>query len=83
MMLKRDYNIELFMDLACSWFNVSGFPYSHTETNSVDKYTMKFDMGRNLSTFYGKHLENMLMSLGVKYSEVQAINNTVTLKISR
>jgi hypothetical protein len=55
-MLGRQYDLLSFMDAVCSWCDASGFPYRYDndKTNNAYIYTIRFDMGRKFSVFFGK-----------------------------
>jgi hypothetical protein len=85
LMLGRQYGLLSFMDAVCSWCDASGFPYRHDndKTNNADIYTIRFDMGRKWSVFFGKFVQHIGEHFEIKNSEIEVTNNTVIIKFQR
>jgi hypothetical protein len=79
-MLGHQYNLQSFLEVVCSWCEASGFPYRYDETNDADIYTIRFDLGKNWSIFFGKQTQIILDELKIRNAEVKVTNNTVMLK---
>jgi DNA-binding Lrp family transcriptional regulator len=81
-MLGRQYSLLSFMDVVCSWCEASGFPYRHARTKNVDVYTMRFDLGKKWSVFFGKFLRAIGEHFKTKDLELEVTQNTVVFKIT-
>jgi len=80
-MAGRKYKSSDYINGLCRWLDVSGFPYIHDKTDSIDIITIRFDMGEKWSIFFGKVHEILFRDFKVKNSRVEVTGNTVTLSI--
>lgn len=44
LMLGREYTLQSFMDIVCSWCEAAGFPYVRDKVYNVDKYVIRFNI---------------------------------------
>jgi hypothetical protein len=58
-MIRRECTLLTYIDGLCRWLEMSSFPYRHDndKTNNADIYTIRFDMGRKYSVFFGEYIE--------------------------
>lgn len=85
LMLGRQYTLLFFMDAVCAWWDASCFPYRHDndKTNNADIYTIRFNMERKWSVFFGKYIQLIHEYFEEKNSEPEVTNNTVIFKFQR
>lgn len=82
LMLGREYTLQSFMDIVCSWCEGAGFPYVRDKIYNVDKYVIRFDMGPKWAIFFGKFIQRISEQFKDKNLETEIINNTVVFKIT-
>jgi hypothetical protein len=82
-MLGHQYNLQSFLEVVCSWCEASGFPYRYDETNDADIYTIRFDLGKNWSIFFGKFVQVIAEHFEEKNLKLEVTNNTVLFNIQK
>ena len=84
-MIMQECTLLNYIDGLCRWLEMSGFPYRHDndKTNNADIYTIRFDMGRKYSVFFGKFVQHIGEHFEIKNSEIEVTNNTVIFKFQR
>ena len=82
-MLRREHDLSCFIDGLCTWLEVSGFGYRHDNSNNVETYKIRFDLGRKWSIFFGKYLQYAFEDLKVKNVEFEITDNMVMFRIKK
>lgn len=81
LMMKHKYTTEAFVDLIESWIRVSGFPYTHDQSDRTHSFIIQHDMGRRWSVYHAELFKYVFDDLGAKWADFHITENTVTFNI--
>ena len=78
---RQEYTLSIYMTTLCDWLKVSHFPFSQNRTNLDETITIRFDMGRKFSAFFGRCMELICRQFNVINPKLEVTNNTVMFTI--
>jgi hypothetical protein len=81
LMMKQSYSTESFVDLIESWIRVSGFPFTHNQSDNTHSFIIQHDMGKRWSIYFAELFKFVFDDLGAKWADFQITNNTVTFNV--
>ena len=81
LMMKHKYSTEAFVDLIESWIRVSGFPYTHDQSDSTHSFIIQHDMGKRWSVYHAELFKYVFDDLGAKWADFHITENTVTFNV--
>lgn len=78
LVLRKEHNVNSFLDAIESWAKTSGFPFSHKDKgSSTHKYVITHEMGKNWSLYFGIIFTRILEELGVKHVNFEITNKSL------
>lgn len=80
-MMKHKYSTEAFVDLIESWIRVSGFAYTHDQSERTHSFIIQHDMGKRWSMYLAELFKYVFDDLGAKWADFQITENTVTFNV--
>lgn len=80
-MMKQQYSTAAFVDLIESWIRVSGFPYTHNQSDNTHSFVIQHDMGKRWSIYHAELFKYVFNDLGAKWADFQITENTVTFNV--
>jgi hypothetical protein len=81
LMMKQHYSTAAFVDLIESWIRVSGFPYTHNQSDNTHGFVIQHDMGKRWSIYLAELFKYVFSDLGAKWADFQITENTVTFNV--
>jgi protein required for attachment to host cells len=81
LMMKQQYSTAAFVDLIESWIRVSGFPYTHNQSDNTHSFVIQHDMGRRWSIYLAELFKYVFSDLGAKWADFQMTENTVMFNV--
>ena len=82
-MLISESTFSSFMDVLCSWLELSGYPYRFDSINGADTYVIQFGMGRKWSLYFRTQMKLVFEQYHIKNAEAEMTDNTVIIRIKR
>ena len=81
LMMKQKYSTDAFVDLIESWIRVSGFPFSHNQSDNTHSFIIQHDMGKRWSIYFAELFKFVFSDLGARWSDFQSTDNTVIFNV--
>jgi hypothetical protein len=78
---KQDFTLSVFISMLRDWLNASDFPFTQSQNSSGETITVRLDMGRKYSAFFGRCMELLCRRLNVINPKVEVTNNTVMFTV--
>ena len=78
LVLRKEHNVNSFLDAIESWAKTSGFPFNHDDKGSgTHKYVITHEMGKNWSLYFGIIFTRILEELGVSHVNFEITNKSL------
>lgn len=83
LILRKEHNVNSFLDSIESWAKTSDFPFSHEDKGSgTHSYVVTHDMGKNWSLYFGIIFTRILEELGVTHVNFEITNNSLNFNFT-
>lgn len=78
---RQDYTLLNYIATLCDWLKVSGFSFRQNRTEYDETITIRLDMGRKFSNFFGKCIKLICEHFNVINPKIEVTNNTVMFTV--
>jgi len=81
LLLKNEESVNAYIEMAKSWCNASGFPYSTKEKNGEIVFTVRHNQGSKYSILLDELVKTQIEILTKKRAETKVMSNSVSFWI--
>jgi uncharacterized protein YihD (DUF1040 family) len=81
LVLRNDYNVEVFLDVFEAWLKASSLPFTKYTNHETEVYTITHELGSKWSTYLSHMLQTVFAELGFKEVIIEKTDDIVMFKI--
>jgi hypothetical protein len=81
LLLRNEETVEAYLELAKSWCDAAGFPYSTKEKDEIINFTIRHNHGKMFSMLMDEVIKTNIETLTKKKAETKMMTNSVSFWI--